>query len=185
MRGRERLFATLGIWVAAAVIMNTLIDRLTRVTADFSGLWENGPQVVFGPDFSDQVWSQWQEAIASADAVRNQVAAQVTNAMSAQLDAQMAPLVLLLLAVLLAAVVSTAVIWRNAHLDAAQPAARAVKTSGKTKRGEAAANRVELVINTLDDTELAELRSRLEAVEDEPTSFEELLLRREENQRRR
>ncbi len=184
MRGRERLFSTLGIWVAAAVIMNTLIDRLTRVTADFSGLWENGPRVVFGPEFSDQVWSQWQEAITRADAVRNQVATQVTNAMSAQLDAQMGPLVLLLLAVLFAAVVATAVVWRNAHLDAAQPAARGVRASGKTKRGEAG-NRVELVINTLDDTELAELRSRLEVAEDEPTSFEELLLRREENQRRR
>lgn len=184
MRGRERLFSTLGIWFAAAVIMNTLIDRFTRVSADFSGLWEGGPRLFFGSEFSQEAWQQWQQAIESANAVRNQVVADVTSAMNAQLAAQMEPLVVLLLAVLFAAVVCTVVVWRNAHLDTAESAARAAKTSGKAKRGEAA-NRVELVINTLDDTELAELRSRLEAVDDEPTSFEELLRQREAERGRR
>ena len=39
MRGRDRLFGTVAIWVAVAIMMNNLLDRFMRVSADFSGLW--------------------------------------------------------------------------------------------------------------------------------------------------
>lgn len=179
---RERLFATAAIWFAFAIVMNNLLERFTRVNANFNGLWENGPRVFMGPEMSSELWAQYNQAIEQANAVRQQVVAEVTAAMSSQLNANMGPLVLLSAILILAAVVSTVFIWRNAHLDAAEPA-RAAKASGKAKRG-AANNRVELVMNNLDDNELAELRSRLEA-ENEPTSFEELLMQREAEKRLR
>ncbi|MBI5667767.1 MAG: hypothetical protein HZC41_07140 [Chloroflexi bacterium] len=181
MRGRERVFATLGIWVAFAVMMNNLLDRFTEVNANFNGLWESGPRVFMGPEMTPEIWEQFNQALDRANAVREQVVADVAAAMSRQLDANMGPLVLLATLLILAAVLSTFFVWRNAHLDAAEPA-RAVKATGKAKRG-AAANRVELVLDTLDETELDELRARLETAESTPASFEELL-RQQETERR-
>lgn len=183
MRGRERVFATLGIWFAFAVIMNNLLDRFTRLNANFNGLWENGPRVFLGPSFTDEMWTQYNQAIEQANAVRERVVNDVAAAMSQQLDANMGPLVLLATLLILAAVLSTFFVWRNTHLEAAAPA-RAAKTAGKAKRG-AAANRVELVLDTLDETELDELRARLETAESEPASFEELLRQQEVERRAR
>lgn len=183
MRGRERLFATLGIWFAVAVVLNNLLDRFTQINANFNGLWETGPRVVMGPAFTDEMWGEFNQALEQANAVRQQVVTDVTAAMSQQLDANMGPLVLLTLVLIIAAVLSTYFIWRNAHLDAAEPA-RAAKATGKAKRG-AANNRVELVLDTLDETELDELRARLESAESEPASFEDLLRQQETARRAR
>lgn len=184
MRGRERLFATVAIWGAFAIIMNNLLERFTQVNANFTGLWENGPQIMIGAgQITPEMWDQYNQAIDRVNTIRQQVVNEVTAAMSQQLNANMGPLVLLATILIIAALLSTFFVWRNAHLDAAEPA-RAVKASGKAKRGEAN-NRVELVLNNLDDSELAELRSRLE-VENEPAaSFEELLMQREAEKRLR
>ena len=177
MRGRERLFATAAIWISFAVIMNNLLDRFTRLNADFTGLWPS-----FSPPSGENSWETFQQMMGEAQRVSSQLLSEVTTSMSRQLSDNMGVLVLLSLAVIFAAMMSTIFVWRNAHLEASEPA-RAVKASGKAKRG-AANNRVELVMNNLDDNELAELRSRLEA-ESEPVSFEELLMRREAEQRLR
>jgi hypothetical protein len=94
----------------------------------------------------------------------------------------MGPMILLAFIVTLAAVVSTFFIWRNAGAES-EPQARKAARADKAKRGEAN-SRVDVVINTLDEYELAELRNRLETVENEPVSFEELLAQQDEARRR-
>lgn len=181
MRGRERLFSTAAIWIAFAVMMNNIFDRFVRVTADFTGLWPIYP-VTPGGGFTDVDWDRWQQMVSQAQGIAQDLMSQVIAGINQQFDARMGPMILLAFIVTLAAVVSTFFIWRNAGAES-EPQARKVARADKAKRGEAN-SRVDVVINTLDEYELAELRNRLETVENEPVSFEELLAQQDEARRR-
>lgn len=181
MRGRERLFSTAAIWIAFAVMMSNIFDRFMRVTADFTGLWPTYPVTPFA-DFTSADWDRWQQMVSDAQRIAQDLMSQVITGLNQQLDARMGPMVLLALAVTLAAAVSTYFVWRHAEAEA-EPEARKAARAAKAKRGETG-SRVDVVINTLDEYELAELRNRLESVENEPVSFEELLAQQDEARRR-
>ncbi|HEX2907464.1 MAG TPA: hypothetical protein VHO69_11420 [Phototrophicaceae bacterium] len=182
MRGRERLFATLGIWTAFIVVMNNLIERFTRVSADFTGLWPSIPMPSVGAD-GQANWDAYNQIFSEVQNRSTEIFNQVTTSINQQMATNMGPLIVLALAMILAAVLSTYFVWRNAHLEA-EPEAKAVKQAAKTKRSQAQ-NRVELVLDNLDAGELAELRARLETAETEPASFEDLLARRDSELRLR
>lgn len=181
MRGRERLFSTAAIWIAFAVMMNNIFERFMRVTADFTGLWPTYP-VSPGGGFTEVDWDRWQQMVSQAQGIAQDLMSQVIAGINQQFDARMGPMILLAFIVTLAAVVSTFFIWRNAGAES-EPQARKAARADKAKRGEAN-SRVDVVINTLDEYELAELRNRLETVENEPVSFEELLAQQDEARRR-
>ncbi|GIL12607.1 MAG: hypothetical protein BroJett038_13270 [Chloroflexota bacterium] len=181
MRGRERLFSTAAIWIAFAVMMNNIFERFMRVTADFTGLWPTYP-VSPGGGFTDVDWDRWQRMVSQAQGIAQDLMSQVIAGINQQFDDRMGPMILLAFIVTLAAVVSTFFIWRNAGAES-EPQARKAARADKAKRGEAN-SRVDVVINTLDEYELAELRNRLETVENEPVSFEELLAQQDEARRR-
>lgn len=172
MRGRERLFATVAIWAAFAFVMNTLLDRLTIVNANFNGLWPtiSDPNIWTNSNFQ-QIW----------DAVNQNalnMMAQVNQSINSQLAGNLPILVILSLAMIVAAMASTSFVWHNAHLEPAEASQTQhnANRGSKSKRG----GRVERVMDALDEDELAELRARLiDPEEVEAASFEELLAGRE------
>jgi predicted PurR-regulated permease PerM len=180
MRGRERLFATAAIWIAFAIVMNNLINTFTHLYADFSGLWPGfnfyGPQ----PPMTDAQIANLQEMMDKANELSQTLAGQVNQTIAAQLANNMPTLVILSLALILAATLSTYFVWHKAHLEPEASAASNRDTGSKVKRG----SRVDLVVNALDEEELAELRARLyDAGEMDAIPLEELLA--EQHQRRR
>lgn len=185
MRGRDRLFGTVAIWVAVAVMMNNLLDRLLRVSADFSGLWpplnfyyQSLPDgsVLPGNPISGLTDTQINEI---GNRIGSQIVSQ-TNDIVAHQASNIPVMVILALALILAATLSTYFIWRNAHLEADAPAQHK-RSAVKSKRG----SRVEQVVNALDEDEIAELRSRLmSADEGEVIPLETLLAQRDEAYRR-
>jgi hypothetical protein len=185
MRGRERWFATVAIWGTFAFVMAFLIDRFTRVTADFRDLWSNFsyPYGPYGPQPLDEnLLAQIRDIQNEAARLSQTLLTEVNQHISAQLAANMPILVILSLALIVAATLSTYFVWQKAHLEPeATPQAKRGGSSAKAKRG----GRAELVMNTLDDDELAELRARLiEAEQVEAVSFEELLVNPEGARRR-
>ena len=171
MRGRERLFATLAIWTAFAVVMNNLMDNFVSMSADFSGLWP--PFSYFDSPVANADYNQFSRLM---NETATQIVTQVDQIITHQMSINMPILVILALALILAATISTVFVWRYAHLetDAAQ-ARRAGQPATKSKRG----GRVEQVMKALDEDEIAELRARLVADEEgETVSLEELLATR-------
>lgn len=184
MRGRDRLFGTVAIWVAVAIMMNNLLDRFIRITADFSGLW---PQLNFS-SYADIPPLPGTPNYDKFNQIVNEVGAQILNQtndiVARQMSANIPIMVILALALILAATLSTFFIWRHAHLESDTPA-QAKRTASaanvKSKRG----SRVEQVVNALDEDEIAELRARLHDVDDEDAvPLEALLAVRDESYRR-
>jgi hypothetical protein len=180
MRGRERLFATAAIWIAFAIVMNNLINTFTRVYADFSGLWPGfnfyGPQA----PTTEADFLRLQEMMDQANQLSQMLAAQVNQTIATQLANNIPVLVILSLALILAATLSTYFVWHKAHLEPEAAAKPRRDANSKVKRG----NRVDLVVNALDEEELAELRARLyDGGEMDAIPLEELLA--EQHQRRR
>jgi hypothetical protein len=186
MRGRDRLFGTVAIWVAVAVMMNNLLDRLLRISADFSGLW---PPITFtsqmlpdgsvlpGNPASNLTENQ---IIELGNRIGSQIVSQ-TNDIVAHQASNIPVMVILTLALILAATLSTYFIWRNAHIEADAPAQNKRAANVKSKRG----SRVEQVVNALDEDEIAELRARLTAADDgEAIPLETLLAQRDDAYRR-
>ena len=177
MRGRDRLFGTAAVWVAVAIMMNNLLDRFIRVTADFSGLW---PPLNFS-SYADIPPVPGTPNYETFNQIVNEVGAQIltqTNDIVArQMSTNIPIMVILALALLLAATLSTFFIWRHAHLEAESSAQDRRATTVKTKRG----SRVEQVVNALDEDEIAELRTRLIAADEgEAVPLEALLAARDE-----
>jgi hypothetical protein len=175
MSGRDRLFGTVAIWIAVAVMMNNLMDRFIRITADFSGLW---PPMNFSGEFSPEQFDVMNQITETGNRVGIQIFGEVNDIVARQMSTNMPIFVVLALALIVAATLSTYFVWRNAHLDTdkvsqsrhAQGAAR------KSKRG----SRVDQVVNALDEDELAELSLRLVSENHtESVSLEELLTSRE------
>jgi hypothetical protein len=180
MRGRERLVATVAVWIAFAIVMNNIVDRFTRVSAEFTGLWPNMGFYGSQAPVTDADWDRLNQAMDSANQISQSLMNQVNESISAQMTSNMPILVILALALILAATLSTYFIWSKAHLEleAAAPARRG--SNVKAKHG----SRVEQVVNALDEDELDELRARLwEAEQADAVPLEELLAER--NQRRR
>jgi len=168
MRGRDRLFATVTIWIAFAIVMSNMLDRFTQVVTDFSGLW---PPLTFYGDTSNPTYDQINELI---NRTGSQIVSQVDQVVARQMAASMPILVILSLALILAATLSTYFVWRNAHLDveSSGQTRRAGQATAKSKRG----SRVEQVVNALNDDEIAELRARLVSEDGaEPVPLEQLL----------
>ncbi|MEO8608484.1 MAG: hypothetical protein ABI690_11405 [Chloroflexota bacterium] len=186
MRGRDRLFGTVAIWIAVAIMMNNLLDRFLRITADFSGLWpplnftyQTLPDgsVLPGNAISNLTENQLNEIV---NRVGSQIITQ-TNDIVARQAGNIPIFVILALALILAATLSTFFIWRHAHVEADAPAQAKRATNAKSKRG----SRVEQVVNALDDDEIAELRARLgDADEEDAVPLEALLGSRDESYRR-
>ncbi len=177
MRGRDRLFGTVAIWVAVAIMMNNLLDRFLRITADFSGLWpplnftyQMSPDgsVLPGNPISSLSESQLNEIV---NRVGSQIISQ-TNDIVARQAGNIPVFVILALALILAATLSTYFIWRHAHVEADAPAQAKRPANAKSKRG----SRVEQVVNALDEDEIAELRARLGDVHDDDAVPLEVLL---------
>jgi hypothetical protein len=185
MRGRDRLFGTVAIWVAVAIMMNNLLDRFIRVTADFSGLWpplnvmyQSYPDAPPLPGASNLTVDQLNEVV---NRVGPQIISQVNDMVARQMATNIPIMVILALALLLAATLSTFFIWRHAHLESDAPAQAKRAANVKSKRG----SRVEQVVNALDEDEIAELRARLrDADEEDAVPLETLLGARDESYRR-
>jgi hypothetical protein len=189
MRGRDRLFGTVAIWAAVAIMMNNLMDRFLRITADFSGLWPPLQYTYTLPDASfpppdtipNLTVDQLNEVV---NRTGPQIVSQVNDIVARQMASSIPIMVILALALILAAILSTYFVWRHAHLEAAVPAPvrrGASAANVKSKRG----SRVEQVVNALDDDEIAELRARLHEVdEDDAVPLETLLAARDESYRR-
>jgi hypothetical protein len=181
MRGRDRLFGTVAIWAAVAVMMNNLLDRFIRITADFSGLWpplqityQTFPDLPPLPDPNNITAQQLNEVI---NRTGPQIIEQANEVVARQMAANMPIMVILALALILAATLSTYFVWRHAHLEADAPAQAKRAATVKTKRG----SRVEQVVNALNDEEISELRARLSnADEEDAVPLEALLTAREE-----
>lgn len=189
MRGLERLIATAAIWIAIGSVINNLLDRFARITADFSGFWPSDltPYLTNSTDSSGNVIANGidipglQAALAqNSQTVLNRVTDSV-NAQMAQLNGNMPILVVLCLALLLAATVSTFFIWRKTqHEGSTTQEANTAQSSEKRKRGGKAA----LVMDMLDADELADLRARLvNPYDDEVEAFGQLLNERGGNKR--
>jgi hypothetical protein len=149
MRGRERLFATAAIWIAFAVMMNTILDRFIRVSGDFFGLWP--PMTFYGElPANNPTVTEMEELI---NRTGTQIVQQVDHLVSQHMAAYIPVMVILLLALIFAATLSTYFVWRNAYQEADVPATDGVKV----KRD----GRVQQVMNALDGDELDELRARL------------------------
>jgi hypothetical protein len=186
MRGRDRLFGTVAIWIAIAIMMNNLLDRFLRITADFSGLWpplnftyQSLPDgsVLQGNPTSNLTDTQLNEIV---NRVGSQIVTQ-TNDIVARQAGNIPIFVILALALILAATLSTYFIWRHAHVEVDVPSQAKRAVNAKTKRG----SRVEQVVNALDEDEIAELRARLrEAEDDDAIPLESLLGARDESYRR-
>lgn len=148
MRGRERLYATAAIWTAFVIVMNNLLDRFIRVSADFSGLWP--PLTYYGEIPANNPTVDELNALINQTGI--QIVQQVDYIVARHMATYIPAMVLLILMLILAATLSTFFVWRNAYREAAAPA-RHEKTKGSS--------RVDLLVNTLDDGELADLRARL------------------------
>jgi predicted PurR-regulated permease PerM len=180
MRGRERLVATAAIWIAFAIVMNNIVDRFTRVVAEFTGLWPNMSFYGMQAPSTDADWDRLSQAMDSANQISQSLMNQVNESISAQMTSNMPILVILALALILAATLSTYFIWSKAHLEpeAAAPSRRG--SSMKAKHG----SRVQQVVNALDEDELDELRARLwEAEQADAVPLEELLAERNSHRR--
>jgi hypothetical protein len=186
MRGRDRLFGTVAIWVAVAIMMNNLLDRFLRVTADFSGLWPplqytyTLPSPSFPPPdtIPNITVDELNEVV---NRVGPQIVSQVNDVVARQMAANIPIMVILALALILAATLSTFFIWRHAHVEADAPAQAKRTANAKSKRG----SRVEQVVNALDEDEIAELRARFRDIDDEDVvPLEALLGVRDDSYRR-
>ena len=173
MRGRDRLFGTVAVWIAVAVMMNNLMDRFIRVTADFTGLW---PPMNFIGEFGPEQFDVMNQITETGNQVGIQIIGEVNDIVARQMSNNLPIFVVLAMALIVAATLSTYFVWRNAHLetDSVSRSKHAQAAARKSKRG----SRVEQVVNALDEDELAELRMRLES-ENEALSLEELLTARE------
>lgn len=155
MRGRERLLATLAIWVVLGFSLNSLIDRFTQVSMNLYGIWPQFPS--FFPGQTEADWEQieqiGQQIYNDSNMIVQQLTSTIDQTVSNQLATYMPILVILSLALILAATVSTVFIWRSATAFEPEAAAQ----NEKTKRQ----SQVEAFINKLDGRELEELRARL------------------------
>jgi hypothetical protein len=180
MRGRDRLVATAAIWIAFAVVINMMIGTFTNLYADFTGLWPNFNFYGSGGPTTEAEWTRMQEIMDQANQLSQTLTTQVNQHISAQMANNMPILVILSLALILAATLSTYFVWHKAHLEPEAVATPHRSTNSKVKRG----SRVDLVVNALDDEELAELRARLYDGSDmEAVSLEELLAERNQGRR--
>jgi hypothetical protein len=180
MRGRERLFATAAIWIAFAIVMNNLINTFTHLYADFSGLWPGFNFYGSQAPTTEADFLRLQEMLDQANQLSQTLAAQVNQTIATQMTNNIPVLVILSLALILAATLSTYFVWHKAHLEPEAAAKPSRDANSKVKRG----NRVDLVVNALDEEELAELRARLyDGGEMDAIPLEELLA--EQHQRRR
>jgi len=157
MRGRERLLATLAIWVVLGFSLNSLIDRFTQVSMNLYGIWPQFPTFFTAPGQTEPDWQRIeqlsQQITNDSNAIVQQLTSTIDQTVSNQLATYMPILVILSLALILAATVSTVFIWRSAIAFEPEAAAQ----NEKTKRQ----SQVEAFINKLDGRELEELRARL------------------------
>ncbi len=166
MREWGRFGATLAIWLTVAISLNNLIERFTRVQADFTGIWPNINYNYPTDMVSQEQWQQWQTLISQTEANAQAIMGQVTASMNAQLSANMGPLLLLSLALIIAATISTAFIWR---VRAAEAETESRAASEKSKRSP----RVDQLMRSLSEAEWQELRYRLTETDGELTMQDE------------
>jgi hypothetical protein len=175
MRGRDRLFGTVAIWFAVAIMMNNLMDRFIRITADFTGLW---PPINFYGEFSTEQFDVMNQITETGNRVGNQIFGEVNDILAHQMSTNLPMFVVLALALIVAATLSTYFVWRNAHLET-DTTSQSQPTQSSTQKSKRS-SRVEQVVNALDEEELAELRLRLMSEnQTDAVSLEELLTARE------
>lgn len=178
LRGSDRLVATAIIWIILVMVLNRLqsifLDGYMNI--NFQGLWVS----FYGStNINPFTMSQLEEV---GWRLRDPMMTQINQLVQTQMGANIAIMVILALALILAATVSTFAIWRKAHMetDAAPQARRG--SQAKVKRG----GRVELVMDSLSEDELMELRARLiEAENAEAVPLEDLLFNPEAERRGR
>ncbi len=163
MRDWGRFFATAVVWIAVAAMLSNLAGELTRVGLDFTGIW---PAVDYtSPEQVIQIAPQVNQAVTN-------IINQATTALNNQMASNMPALIVLAALLVMSAALSTFFIWRTAGpVEAAAPVRHSAAAEVKSKRS----SRVNQMLDSLTDTELDELRARLD---DDEAALGDLIDRR-------